>query len=118
MDRTGRLSVVEEDARKEVRWSARRKADAVMRLLRGEDLDEVSRELRVEAHRLAAWRAEFMAGALEGLKARPLATEDRRVTKAERWIGELAGENDRLQATVRKRWSVEGRGRRRRGTTP
>ena len=54
MDQTGRLSVVEEEARKEVRWSARRKADAVMRLPRGEDLDEVSRELRVEAHRLAA----------------------------------------------------------------
>jgi hypothetical protein len=32
-----------------------REPDAVMRLLRGEDLDEVSREARVEAHRLAAW---------------------------------------------------------------
>jgi hypothetical protein len=34
--------------------------DTVMRLLRREDLDEVSRELRVEAHGLAAWRDEFM----------------------------------------------------------
>lgn len=48
--------------RKEIRWSVGRKADAVMRLLRGEDLDELSRELRVEAHRLAAWREDFMAG--------------------------------------------------------
>src|SRR6266511_4212281 len=117
MDRTRRLAMVEEDARKEVRWSASRKADAVMRLLRGEDLDEVSRELRVEAHRLAAWRDEFMAGALEGLKARPLAPEDRRVKEAERRIGELTLENEILQAAVRKRWHVEGQGRRRRGTT-
>jgi hypothetical protein len=40
----------------EFRWSVRRKTDAMLRLLRGEDLDTVARELRVEAHRLAAWR--------------------------------------------------------------
>jgi transposase-like protein len=62
---------VAEPAR-EVRWSARRKADAVMRLLRGEDLEELSRELRVEAHRLAAWRDDFMAG---GSRARGAAVD-------------------------------------------
>ncbi len=35
----------------ETRWSANKKTDALLRLLRGERLDEVSRELRVEAHR-------------------------------------------------------------------
>ena len=54
--------MVERDDGKEIRWSVGHKADAVMRLLRGEDLDELSRELRVEAHRLAAWREDFMAG--------------------------------------------------------
>lgn len=39
-----------------------------MRLLRGEDLDTVARELRVGAHRLAAWREEFIAGGAEALK--------------------------------------------------
>ena len=38
----------------EVRWSANTKTATVLRLLRGEKLDELSRELRVEAHRLAA----------------------------------------------------------------
>jgi hypothetical protein len=33
----------------ENRWSARKKADADARLLRGESLDELSREVRVEA---------------------------------------------------------------------
>jgi transposase len=99
---TGRSQVAEPQER-EVRWSVRRKADAVMRLLRGEDLDEVSRELRVEAHRLAAWRDEFMAGGMEGLKARPLQPEERRLKEAERKIGELTMENEVLKAVARKR---------------
>jgi transposase len=65
-------------------WSARKKADAVVRLLRGESLDELSRELRVEAHRLQAWRDEFLAGGIEGLKARPLQPEERKLEEAER----------------------------------
>jgi hypothetical protein len=56
---------------KELRWSVRRKTDAVVPLLRGEDIDTLARELRVEAHRLAAWRDEFVAAGSEGLKARP-----------------------------------------------
>jgi hypothetical protein len=36
------------------RWSAGKKMEAVLRLLRGEPLEELSRELQVEAHRLAA----------------------------------------------------------------
>ncbi|CAN5121314.1 hypothetical protein BH20ACT22_BH20ACT22_17680 [soil metagenome] len=44
------------------RWSASKKADVVVRLLRGESLDALSRELRVEAHRLQAWRDEFLMG--------------------------------------------------------
>ena len=59
---TGRSTVAQAEDRKEFRWSVRKKTDVVMRLLRGEDLDELSRELRVEAHRLAAWRDDFMAG--------------------------------------------------------
>ncbi len=45
-----------EDFRSKPRWSAGKKLDAVLRLLRGESLDELSRELGVEAHRIAAWR--------------------------------------------------------------
>jgi transposase len=87
----------------ETRWSARKKADAVVRLLRGESLDELSRELRVEAHRLQAWRDEFLAGGIEGLKAKPLSVENRRLKDAERKIGELTMENEVLRAAARKR---------------
>ncbi|HXF57400.1 MAG TPA: hypothetical protein VNO34_07490, partial [Actinomycetota bacterium] len=67
-----------------------------MRLLRGEDLDEVSRELRVEVHRLASWRDEFIASGTGGLKERPASPEDRRLKEAERKIGELTMDNDIL----------------------
>jgi len=94
---------VAEKASKEARWTARKKADAVVRLLRGESLDELSRELRVEAHRLQAWREEFLAGGIEGLKARPLQPEDRRLKEAERKVGELTMDNEILRAAARKR---------------
>ncbi len=52
------------------RLSARRKTDIVLRVLRGEDVDARSRELRIEAHRIARWREEFLAAGVAALKAR------------------------------------------------
>ena len=49
------------DSWSQPRWSAGKQTDAVLRLLRGESLEELSRELKVEAHRLAAWRDDFLA---------------------------------------------------------
>jgi hypothetical protein len=36
----------------------------------GEKLDVLNRELGVEAHRIAAWRDDFLAGGKEALKGR------------------------------------------------
>ena len=44
------------------RWSAGRKRDVVLRLLRGESLEALSRELSVEIYRLEAWRERALAG--------------------------------------------------------
>ncbi|MBM0108920.1 hypothetical protein JM946_29715, partial [Steroidobacter sp. S1-65] len=41
------------------RWSAKRKSEAVLRLLKGEDLDTLSRELKVNAATLSGWRDIF-----------------------------------------------------------
>ena len=57
------------------RFSAKRKTDAVLRLLRGEDLELVSRELGVIAATLSGWRDDFLAGGHAALKSRP--TDDR-----------------------------------------
>ena len=58
------------DFRSKPRWSANRKMDVVLRLLRGEKLEELSRELGVEAHRIAAWRDEFLEGGKGALRGR------------------------------------------------
>ena len=47
------------------RMSRQRKRDAVLRLLRGEDIDTVSRALGVTAATLSAWRDAFLAGSAE-----------------------------------------------------
>ena len=44
------------------RWSASRKRDVVLRLLRGESREALSREVGVEIDRLEAWRERAMAG--------------------------------------------------------
>ncbi len=48
------------------RWSAKRKTEVVLRLLRGEPLDQVSRDTQVPAHQLEAWQRRFLAGASAG----------------------------------------------------
>jgi transposase len=92
------------DYRSRPRWSAGRKMEAV-RLLRGEPLEELSRELQVEAHRLAAWRDDFLEGGKEALKGqRPdRSPEDRQLRDAERKIGQLTMENEILRAAAEKR---------------
>ena len=92
------------DHRTKQRWSANKKVDVVMRLLRGENLDEVSRDVGVEAHRLAAWRDEFLDAGKTGLKGRrSVSDEDRRLAEAERKIGELTMDNEILRRIAEKR---------------
>ena len=91
------------DHRSQARWSASKKVDVVMRLLRGESLDEVSRDVGVEAHRLAAWRDEFLEAGTSGLKGRKTRShEDRRLAEAERKIGELSMDNEILHRIAEK----------------
>ena len=93
------------DYRSRPRWSAGKKTEAVLRLLRGESLEELSRELQVEAHRLAAWRDDFLEGGKEGLKGqRPERSgDDRALKQAERKVGQLTMENEILRAAAEKR---------------
>ena len=50
------------------RFSAKRKSEAVLRLLRGEDLELVSREYTVTAATLSQWREAFLAGGQSSLQ--------------------------------------------------
>jgi transposase-like protein len=93
------------DYRSRPRWSAGKKMEAVLRLLRGEPLEVLSRELGVEAHRLAAWRDDFLEGGKDALKAqRPdRSGDDRALRQAERKVGQLTMENEILRAAAEKR---------------
>jgi hypothetical protein len=83
---------------REVRWSARRKQEVVLRLLRGEGLDALARETGQAAGTIAGWREDFLAAGHEGLKTRPAPVEDRRLADAQRKIGELSMDLDILRA--------------------
>src|SRR5690554_8210281 len=76
------------DFRSKPRWSANRKIDVVLRLLRGESLEDVSREVGVGAHRLATWRDDFLESGKQGPKQkRPRAEGDRSLTEEGRKNG-------------------------------
>src|SRR3989442_5701433 len=64
------VSVSEERRDGRGRWSAKRKAAAILRLLRGEDLETLSRELGVTAATLSGWRDQFLDGGEANLRAR------------------------------------------------
>ena len=73
------------------RWHAARKAQAVLRLRRGESLDALSRELARPISRLEAWHQEGLAGLHAGLSCRPDADPlQLRLDDANRRIGELS----------------------------
>jgi transposase len=93
------------DYRARPRWSAGKKLEAVLRLLCGEPLEVLSRELGVEAHRLAAWRDDFLESGKQGLKGqRPdRSPDDQALRQAERKIGQLTMENEILRAAAEKR---------------
>ncbi|SHJ84815.1 hypothetical protein SAMN02745165_03343, partial [Malonomonas rubra DSM 5091] len=52
------------------RWSAARKREVVLRMLRGESVDALSRELNIEIYRLEEWREKALTGIDESLKKR------------------------------------------------
>src|SRR6266568_2767963 len=70
------------------RWSVQGKTELVLRLLRGEALDAVSRESQIPAHELESWKRVFLDSGGRGLKTRT-EPEERELTLARAKIGEL-----------------------------
>jgi hypothetical protein len=69
----------------------------VLRLLRGEPVEALSRELGVEIYRLEAWREQALAGMDAGLKERHNDPLEDKLAEATRRIGELVMENEILR---------------------
>jgi hypothetical protein len=93
--------------------SARRKPEAVLRLLRGEDLELVSRELGVMAAELSGWRDQFLVGGEASLKSRPADARDAEIGRPKGKVGELTMANELLGAKIERLETARPSARRR-----
>ena len=78
------------------RFSARRKTETLLRMLRGEPLDSLARELGVTAATLAQWREQFLAGGQAALKSRPADERDDEIQRLRAKVGEITMNNELL----------------------
>ena len=85
--------------------TAGRKRDAVLRVLRGEPLEIVARELAVTAADLSGWRDAFLEAGSAGLKSR--ARDDRDET-IDRLRTELTMDTELLHAKIDRLEAVGG----------
>ena len=84
----------------ERRFSAPRKLAAVTRLLRGEPLETLARELDVTAARLSGWRDRALAGAEAAMKARERDARDDEVLRLKAKLGEITLANELLERKI------------------
>ncbi|MFM2163518.1 MAG: hypothetical protein RLZZ383_3030 [Pseudomonadota bacterium] len=80
------------------RFSAKRKGDAVLRLLRSEALDPLPSDLGVTGAALAGWRDAFLDGGLEAMRTRRTEEHDATVEQLQRKLGEVTMANELLEA--------------------
>ncbi len=73
----------------------------MLRILRGESLDALSRELGVEIYRLEEWRDKALSGMDLGLKDRQQDPLSHELDAAKRHIGEISMENELLRERAR-----------------
>jgi transposase-like protein len=89
----------EEGRKPPKRFWAKHKTEAVLRLLRGEDIELLSRELGVTAARLSQWRDQFLASGAGGFKKRS-AKEEAEIKRLKEKVGEQAMENELLKEKI------------------
>ena len=82
------------------RMSRQRKRDAVLRLLRGEDLETVSRALGVTAATLTGWQEAFLAAGEASLATRPANGEELESGRLKAKLGEMLLERELLEAKI------------------
>ena len=82
------------------RMSRQRKAAAVLRLLRGEDLELVSRSLGVTAATLTAWRDAFLSAGEAALTTKPSTGEELESDRLKARLGAALIERDLLNEKI------------------
>ena len=86
------------------RFSVPRKAEAVLRLLRGDDLELLSRKLGVIASTLSLWREKFLAAGQSSLKGKAGKMDERddQISRLKKKVGELTMDNELLREKVQR----------------
>src|SRR5215211_3609029 len=97
------------------RMSRQRKRDAVLRLLRGEDLEILSRALGVTAATLTGWQDTFVVAGEASLATRPTDGEALESERLKAKLGEMLLERELLEAKIAALeasalWPAGGRG--------
>ena len=82
------------------RMSRQRKTAAVLRLLRGEDLETVSRELGVTAATLTGWHEAFLAAGEAALTTRAATGEELESDRLKARLGAALIERDLLHEKI------------------
>jgi hypothetical protein len=99
---------------RERRMTAKRKQEAVLRVLRGGPLERVARELRGEAEKKTVqwtvfppnaadpsrWRDDFLEGGAASLKSRPRDDRDARIAQLQAKPGERTMDNELLEERI------------------
>ena len=80
--------------------SRQRKRVAVLHLLRGEDLETVSRSLGVTAATLSGWHDAFLAAGEASLSTRPTGGEALESGRLKARLGEMLLERELLEAKI------------------
>ena len=94
----------------ERRMTAGRKREAVLRLLRGEPLELVARELAVTAADLSAWRDAFLEAGEASLKSRARDDRDETIGRLRTKVGELTMDAELLTAKIDRLEAGGGKG--------
>lgn len=89
------------------RWSSRRKVSVVLELLRGADLESVSRRHGVTAAKISEWRDAFLAGGEAHLRSRDTHVDDEETERLKRVVAEQAVSQELLREKIRQ---LEGSG--------
>ena len=84
------------------RWSVMRKREVVLRLLRGEPVDALSRELGVESYRLEEWKQRAFGGIDASLREREATSERVELDSAMKRLGELMMDHELLLERCRR----------------
>ena len=82
------------------RMSRKRKRDTVLRLLRGEDLEILSRALGVTAATLTGWQDTFVSAGEASLGTRPTNGEALETERLKAKLGEMLLERELLDAKI------------------